>query len=161
MFVRVEPKDWMMYSIFLHFKQGTPDREDAEVKKYLTEHRLEPKRESTLELEGEQFDVMYFGGCYLNAFHMNAIADIQRSEVEREALVYEIPMLLKIGPSDLARTLLSTMSDSELQSAVEALAQQYHNEDSFETDAEGQIQIVLDPAALQDSFLQIVADSSG
>ena len=161
MFVRVEPKDWMMYSIFLHFKQDTPDSEDAEVRKYLLDKGLEPKRESTLELEGQQFDVMYFGGCYLNNSHMNAISDIQREAVEREALAYEIPALLRTGPSDLARTLLATMSDAELRSAVESLAREFHKEDSFETDAEGQVQIVLDPAELQDSFLQLVADSSG
>ena len=63
--IRVEPKEFFMYSVFLSFNVENPDSEDEAVRSYLDEHDLEPKMRGTDTLEGQDFEVQYFGGCYL------------------------------------------------------------------------------------------------
>ena len=88
MIIRVEPKDFFMSTILLLFDQTHPDPEDEEVKRYLHERGLEPKRTSD-NASQEQYGVVWqFGGCYLGG-HLDAIADLQKKYLEAEMLADE------------------------------------------------------------------------
>jgi hypothetical protein len=94
MIIRVEPKDFFMSTILLLFDRAHPDPEDEEVKRYLAERDLEPKRTFD-DASQEQYGIVWqFGGCYLGR-HLDAIADIQKPYLEAEMLADEIPRLLK------------------------------------------------------------------
>ena len=82
--IKVEPKDFFMYSVFLAFQKDEAEAEDEAVKAYIEEHELIPKMQGTDTVDGEELDVMYFGGCYLGR-HLGAIEDMQRTAVEHLA----------------------------------------------------------------------------
>ena len=86
MIIRVEPKDWNMYTVQMFFSQTRPHTEDPQVRQYLADNQLEPRRTTEMELEGEKFELLSFGGCYLGAPRMQAISDIQKAVVRRELL---------------------------------------------------------------------------
>ena len=114
MIVRVEPKDWMMYSVFLYFDRNAPDGEDSEAREYLAEHNLVPKREAVTTLEDREFDVLSFGGCYLGQGHMGALSEIQRNAVEKELIADKIVVLLREGPASDARKQAESMDEPQL-----------------------------------------------
>ena len=89
MFIKVEPTDFFMYSVKLIYDLENPNSEDPLVREYLVENELEPKHQGTVEFEGSQCEMMYFGGCYLGK-HLQRIGEIQRNAVEQEILTEEI-----------------------------------------------------------------------
>ena len=155
MFIRVEPKDWNMVTVLLYFNKAAPNPEDGEIRQYFSDRGLAPRRTTSTELEGDEFEVMSFGGCYLGRPHLDAIARIQEGFVQREVLAEEIPALLKAGPDAHAVDKAMAMDDEELTAAVEKLAEEFHIESSFELDAEGQYQVVLNAEEVQASFLRL------
>ena len=84
MLIRLEPKEWMMNSVFLYFDQNTPSPEDEAVRKYIASNSLVPKKEGETTWDDRDWDVMYFGGCYLGR-HLGAIDQIQKEEAEKAA----------------------------------------------------------------------------
>lgn len=155
MIIRVEPKDWNMHSVIMFFKQEHPHSEDAAVRTYLQEHNLQPRRKYDTVLEGEAFEVLTFGGCYLGR-HMNALADIQRSVIERELLEEAIPTLLQSGPNDHARTHAANLSPSQLLAYTAELTDALHTSDNFGIDASGELQATVDAAQVQSHFLNLI-----
>ena len=155
MIIKVEPKDWNMYSVDLLFNQETPDSEDGAIEDYLAEHGLVPKRQSQIRLEGSDWQVISFGGCYLGR-HLSSLSQIQRQAVEREMLAAEIPRVLRSGPNGEARLRASSLGDAPLRMAVATLVEEYHTESSFDSDGDGLLEVTLDAVAVQDSFLEIV-----
>ena len=83
--IKVEPKDFFMYSVFLAFDKETPDWEDPAVYKYLEDNELIPKALFNDKIEGIDHEVMYFGGCYIGR-HLNVVEGIQRDAVRQEML---------------------------------------------------------------------------
>src|SRR4029077_15953345 len=81
--IKIEPKEFFMYAVFLAFSTERPAPEDEAIKAYLDAHELIPKAQGTDRLEDQEFDVMYFGGCYLGK-HLDVIRDMQRQAVEQE-----------------------------------------------------------------------------
>lgn len=158
MIIRVEPKDWNMYAVIMFFKKERPHTEDADIRRYLAEHRLQPKRQYDTELEGEAFEVMTFGGCYLGR-HMSALADIQRGVVERELLAEAIPALLTSGPDAAARALAADLTDAQRREYAAALTDALHAPANFGVDAGGELQATPDAADVQARFLALTADS--
>ena len=79
-----------MYSVYLAFSKDCPEPEpeDKAVKAYLAEHELVPKWHGTDVLDGREFEVLLFGGCYLGR-HLQAIEEIQRESVTQELLAEE------------------------------------------------------------------------
>ena len=53
MIIKVEPKDWNMYSVDLLFNQEAPDSEDGAIEDYLAEHGLVPRRPVADALGGQ------------------------------------------------------------------------------------------------------------
>ena len=159
MIIRVEPRDWMMQSVFLYFDEATPDAEDETVRKYLSEHKLVPRRETTTRWEDRDWEVMYYGGCYMGR-HLRVIGDMQRMAVKREMLQEKIPNLLNEGPNEDVRRLLSEPKDESLKEAIDKLVDDYHQDSSFGPGPDGVLQVTLDADAVQESFLEILAERS-
>ena len=155
MIIRIEPKDWNMHTVIMFFKEEEPHPEDADIRRYLEERRLEPRRQYNTEIEGEKFEVWTYGGCYLGR-HMNALADIQRAVVEREILADAIPALLADGPDADAATLAAAKSDAELSAIVETLTDVLHTPDNFGIDANGELQTTVSAEDVQAQFLKLV-----
>ncbi len=153
MIIRVEPKSWDMYTVQMFFSQKQPHAEDSDVRQYLTDNHLEPRRQSDVELEGEMFEVLSFGGCYLGRQRMQAIADIQKGFVQRELLAEEIVVMLTTGTKTEAHRVAAATNDADLEKAVELLVEQLNDDSSFETDAECQKQVVLNAEDVQARFL--------
>ena len=154
MIIRIEPKDWNMHTVIMFFKQEAPHSEDADIRRYLEERRLAPRRQYTTELEGEKFEVLTYGGCYLGR-HMNALADIQRGVVERELLAEALPILLASGPDDSAAALAANKTDAEMTAIIDTLTDALHTPNNFGLDANGELQTTVTPEQAQAQFLKI------
>lgn len=143
MFIKVEPKDWMMYSVYLYFSDDRGDAEDAPIKRYLSDHGLQPKRTFDERVDDTDFEVMSFGGCYIGRGHLQAVTRIQEGVVERELLTDEIRRVLDSPDGGV--------SDENLDTLVEQL----HGQTTFETDDNGRIVVVLDASAVRESHLRL------
>lgn len=156
MIIRIEPKDWNMHSVVMFFKKDAPHAEDARIREYLRERGLEPRRQYDTSLEGEDFQVMAFGGCYLGR-HMNALAAIQRAAVEREILAEAVPALLANGPDADARRAAADMPPARLQASLAALIDELHAPENFAVSADGDLVADIDAARAQARFMAIAA----
>ena len=151
MFVRVEPADFFMYKVILIFDLERPDSEDQQVRDYLAENELEAKYQSTGELDERQCEFLQFGGCYLGR-HLDSIGRIQRSAVEIELLTEEIETHLSAAaPQPLE------LSAEQRSEAVAALAKDFQQEESFQTDENGNLVAVLDGDAVREAARKLAA----
>jgi hypothetical protein len=153
--IRVEPKDFFMYSVFLAFKKEDAEAEDAAVKAYLEQHELMPKMQGTDTVEGEELDVMYFGGCYLGR-HLGVIEDMQRKAVEREMLAEEIEGVLRRATDPETRRASDALG-AGMGALVAAMAEDLHDESSFGPGDDGYLKVTLEPGAIRDMFLERAA----
>lgn len=160
MIVKVELKDWNMFSVSMLFNKEHPDSEDQAVGDYLADHRLVPKRETQARLEGVDWRVMSFGGCYLGR-HLNYISEIQRQAVEREALAVEVADVLQDRSNDDVRREFLSLGDPQVQAALTSLVDELHPQASFEADAEGLCKATIDAAAVRSAFSKIAGDIVG
>jgi len=158
MIIRIEPKDWNMHTVLMFFNEEEPHSEDTYIRRYLEERHLEPRRQYSTELAGEKFEVWTYGGCYLGR-HMNALADIQRSVVEKELLAEAIPELLTSGSDADAATLAASKTDAEMTTIVDALTETLHTPDNFGIDANGELQTTVSADQVQAQFLTLTADN--
>ena len=152
MIVNIEPKDWNMHSVKMFFNRDEPETEDAAIRRYLEDNRLEPRRRYDTDLNGETFEVMTFGGCYLGR-HSGALAEIQRRELLMEAL----PALLSEGPDADARAQAAAMSGERMREIVAALADALCPSVNFAISKDGELQADLDAADVQARFLALAA----
>ena len=149
MFINVEPADFFMYRVKLIYNLDSPDSEDQQVRDYLAENELIPKVQDTGEFEGNQSEMMVFGGCYLGR-HLNQIGQIQRRAVEVELLTAEIQRHLSSSTDDgLA------LVEEERQCAVAELVQTFHQDSSFQTNEKGELEAVLDGQAVMEAAQQL------
>jgi hypothetical protein len=155
MIIRVEPKDFFMSTILLLFDQAHPDPEDEEVKRYLAERALEPKRTFDNPSQEQYGIVWQFGGCYLGR-HLDAIADIQKGYLETEMLADEIPRLLKADATPEMQEAVDRLPDARRQELVNTLVQEFHQASAFGPDAAGNVKVLLEPALVQHRFLELV-----
>ena len=77
MWVEQVPADWFMSKFLFGFSQRAPAPEDAPIRAYLAAHRLEPRWQRGEEVDGEPYEVLCYGECYIRA-HLRAIADLYR-----------------------------------------------------------------------------------
>ena len=145
MFIRVEPADFFMYRVILIFDLERPDSEDQDVRDYLTETELEAKYQSKGELDERQCEFLQFGGCYLGK-HLDSIGRIQRSAVEIELLTEEIESHLNAAAAQPL-----ALSAEQRSQAVAALAKDFQQEESFQTDENGNLVAVLDGDAVREA----------
>ena len=150
MFIRVEPADFFMYKVILIFDLERPDSEDQAVRDYLSENELEAKYESKGELDERQCEFLQFGGCYLGR-HLDSIGRIQRSAVEVELLTEEIETHLNAAAQQLS------LSAEQRSQAVATLAKDFQQEESFQTDENGNLVAVLNGDAVREAARKLAA----
>ena len=155
MFIKVEPVDFSMYRVILIFDLESQDSEDQQVRDYLAEHQLEPRYQSTGELDDRQCEFLQFGGCYLGR-HLEGIGQIQRSAVEVELLTAEIE-----GHLDASAGEAFHLPEERRQETVAELVRDFQKESSFQTGENGELIAVLDGAAVREAARQLVGGSSG
>ena len=145
-----------MYRVILIFDMESPDSEDQEVRDYLEEHELEPRYQSTGELDQRQCEFLQFGGCYLGR-HVDSIGQIQRKAVEVELLTAAIQgHLADTTDGDVGEA--AGLTEQQRQAAVAELVPQFHQESSFETAENGNLIAVLDGEAVREAAHQLVAN---
>lgn len=153
--IKIEPKAFFMYSVFLAFSQTQSDPEDDAIRAYLDEHELIPKTQGIDLIDDQECDVMVFGGCYLDK-HLEVIEDIQRQVVIRERLTAEIEQLLRDTTESRTRRAIDHTPASELKALIAQLVQEFDQEASFGADESGYLTVTLEPAVIQQRFLELV-----
>ena len=145
MFIKVEPAGFFMHTVKLIFDLDCPNPEDGPVREYLAEHQLEPRYSWDDVLEGNQGEVLQFGGCYLGK-HLQGIGQIQRNAVEVELLTAEI-----------ASHVDSVLEGRELpteegrKAAISALVSQFHLESTFQANERGELTAVLEEGEVREA----------
>jgi hypothetical protein len=153
--IKIEPKEFFMYAVFLAFSKEHPDPEDEAIKAYLEAHELIPKAQGTDRFEDQEFDVMYFGGCYLGK-HLEVIHDMQRQAVEHQLLSVEIERILQETTAPETRSVADRTPEPQMKALVANLAQEFHQDTSFGANDEGYLKVVLEPAVIEQRFLELV-----
>ena len=157
--IKVEPKDFFMYSIFLAFNNEVPDMEDEAAKKYLEDCELIPKAQGKDTVDGIEHDVMYFGGCYLGR-HLRNLETMQRQAVEQEMLGAKIMSTIQESTDPETRQLADATAEPQLREIMHDVVQAFHDESSFGADEEGMLIVSLEPAVIQEKFLEIAGTRS-
>ncbi len=155
--IRVEPKELFMYSVFLAFNPDRPDSEDEAVKAYLDQHELIPKMQGKDTVDGQEYDVMYFGGCYLGR-HLEVVGDMQRMAVEKDMLDTEIERLLKNPIYPAIRDAAEKAAGPQWQELIADLVKEFHQDSSFGADEDGYLKVTLEQDAIEKKFMEIVGD---
>lgn len=63
----------------LFFSEEKPHENDAQIKQYLEQNRLVPKRVLRVLKDGERFQVMHYGQCYLG-YHLDVVCGAAEAE---------------------------------------------------------------------------------
>ena len=153
--IKIEPKEFFMYSVFLAFSKEHPDLEDEAIKAYLDAHELIPKAQGSDKFEDQEFDVLYFGGCYLGK-HLEVIRDMQRQAVERQLLTVEIERILQATTAPETRRVAEKTPEPQMKALAANLAQEFHQDTSFGANEAGYLKVVLEPAVIEQRFLALV-----
>ena len=156
--IKIEPKEFFMYSVFLAFSKEHPDPEDEAIKAYLDAHELIPKAQGTDRFADQEFDVLYFGGCYLGK-HLEVISDMQRQAVEHQLLTVEIERILQATTAPETRRVADTTPAPQLQALIAHLVQEFHQDTSFGANEAGYLRVTLEPAVIEQRFLELVRKS--
>src|SRR5215472_8604194 len=138
--IKIEPKEFFMYAVFLAFS-----------KEYLDAHELIPKAQGTDRFEDQEFDVLYFGGCYLGK-HLDVISDMQRQAVEHQLLTVEIERILQETSAPETRRVAEKTPEPHLKALVANLAQEFHQDASFGANEAGYLKVILEPAVIERRF---------
>lgn len=150
MFIKVEPAEFFMYRVILVFDLENVNAEDQDVRDYMTEWELEPKYQYTGEYEGNNSEIMQFGGCYLGR-HLGKISEIQRGHVEREIITAEINLLLDDEGDPVA------IPDELREDAVRQLVHTFYQPEVFQPNDDGLLEAVLDAPAVRKAARELIA----
>jgi len=153
--IKIEPKEFFMYAVFLAFSKEHPDPEDEAIKAYLDAHELIPKAQGTDRFEDQEFEVMYFGGCYLGK-HLEVISDMQRRAVEHQMLTVEIERILQATTAPEMRRVAEKTPEPQIKALVANLAQEFHQDTSFGANEAGYLKVIIEPAVIEQRFLALV-----
>jgi hypothetical protein len=157
--IKIEPKEFFMYAVFLAFSKEHSDPEDAAIKAYLDAHELIPKAQGTDRIADQECEVLYFGGCYLGN-HLDVIRDMQRQAVEHELLTVAIERILQATTAPETRRVADQLPAPQMQRLIANLVQEFHQDTSFGANEEGYLQVTLEPAVIQQRFLELVGKES-
>jgi hypothetical protein len=156
--IKIEPKEFFMYAVFLAFSTEHPDQEDEAIKAYLNAHELIPKAQGTDKFEDQKFEVMYFGGCYLGK-HLDVISDMQRQAVEHQLLTVDIERILQATTAPETRRVADQIPAPQMQGLIATLVQEFHQDTSFGANEAGYLRVTLEPAVIEQRFLELVGNS--
>jgi hypothetical protein len=149
MFIKAEPAEFFMYRVIMIFGLDNPNSENQDARDYMAKNELEPKYQRVGDFEGSNSEFMQFGGCYLGK-HLNNIAAIQRTHVEVELLTAEIDRLLQEPGQGV------TLPEGRREAAVKELVASFHQDSSFQTAENGDLEAVLDGAAIREAALALL-----
>ena len=147
-----------MYAVFLAFSKEHPHPEDEAIKAYLDAHELLPKVQGTDTFEDQEWDIMYFGGCYLGK-HLEVIRDMQRQAVEHQLLTVDIERILQATTAPATRRVADQTPEPQMQALIAHLAQEFHQDASFGANEAGYLEVTLKPAVIEQRFLALVGQS--
>lgn len=153
--IKIEPKEFFMYAVFLAFSKEHPHPEDEAIKAYLDAHELIPKAQGTDTFEDQEFDVMYFGGCYLGK-HLEVIRDMQRQAVEHQLLTVAIERILQETTAPATRRVADQTPEPQMKALITHLAQEFHQDTSFGANEAGYLEVTLEPGVIEQRFLALV-----
>jgi hypothetical protein len=156
--IKIEPKEFFMYAVFLAFSTEHPDPEDEAIKAYLNAHELIPKAQGTDKFEDQEFEVMYFGGCYLGK-HLDVISDMQRQAVEHQLLTVDIERILQATTAPETRRVADQIPTPQMQELIATLVQEFHQDTSFGANEAGYLRVTLEPTVIEQRFLELVGNS--
>jgi len=147
-----------MSAVFLAFSTEHPDPEDEAIKAYLNAHELIPKAQGTDTFEDQDFEVLYFGGCYLGT-HLDVISAMQRQAVEHQLLTVDIERILQVTTAPETRRVADQMPAPQMQGLIATLVQEFHQDTSFGANEAGYLRVTLEPAVIEQRFLELVRNS--
>jgi hypothetical protein len=153
--IKIAPKEFFMSAVFLAFSKERPASEDEAIKAYLDAHELIPKAQDTDRFEDQDFEVLYFGGCYLGT-HLDVIRAMQRQAVEHELLTAEIKCILQATTAPETRRAADQTPEPQLKALIANLAQEFHQDASFGANEAGYLKVILEPAIIEQRFLALV-----
>src|SRR5215470_5242189 len=153
--IKIAPKEFFMHAVFLAFSTEHPDPEDDAIKAYLDTHELIPKAQGTDRFDDQDFEVLYFGGCYLGT-HLDVISDMQRQAVEHELLTVAIERILQEPTAPETRGVAEKTPAPQLKVLIANLAQEFHQDTSFGANEAGYLKVVLEPAVIAQRFVALV-----
>ena len=156
--LKIEPKEFFMYAVFLAFSTEHPDPEDEAIKAYLNAHELIPKAQGTDTFEDQDFEVLYFGGCYLGT-HLDVISDMQRQAVEHQLLTVDIARILQATTAPETRRMADQLPTPQMQGLIATLVQEFHQDTSFGANEAGYLRVTLEPTVIEQRFLELVGKS--
>ncbi len=155
MFVRIEPKDFNMYSVFFFFNKQQADPEDAGVRAYLQQQALEPKRRWDEVWHGVDCNVMYFGGCYIER-HMKPIGEMHRRGAQLSLLRRAVDGALNGGrPSKALTQALAALPKDRLDEVKASLVERLNADSSFGADKNGYLVVTVPKATLRREFVEL------
>ena len=157
--IKVEPKEFFMYAVYLAFDRQNPNGEDEHVRAYLAEHELEPRGRGVESVEGRESDVMYFGGCYLGR-HLKVIGDMQKQAVEQELLTSDIERAINDVENPATPGDVEMIHEPRRTELITALVKEFHQETSFEADEEGRLKVTLEASLIQNKFRKLQSKRS-
>jgi len=138
-----------MYTVQLMFDCAFPTSEDAQVKSYLVEKQLEPRVEWEETIEGRNYQLMQFGGCYLGN-HLQEIGNLQRSAVETELISELVSQFLDGIYSD------DNESNQNTRAVIEKhLIGKFHTENYFSINEVGELSANIPTEELLIAFREI------
>jgi hypothetical protein len=135
--------------------RGHPDPEDEAIKAYLDAHELIPKAQGSDTFDDQEFDVLYFGGCYLGK-HLDVIGDMQRQAVEHQLLTVAIERILQDTTAPETRRVAEKTPEPQMQALIATLVQEFHQDASFGANEAGYLKVTLEPAVIEQRFLALV-----
>jgi len=153
--IKIEPKAFFMYAVFLAFSKEHPHPEDEAIKAYLDAQELIPKAQGTDTFEDQDFDVMYFGGCYLGK-HLEVIRDMQRQVVEHQLLTVDIARILQETTAPETRRVADQTPEPQMTALIATLVQAFHQDASFGANEAGYLKVTLESAVIEQKFLELV-----
>ena len=113
-----------------------------------------PKLQGKDTIDGQESDVMYFGGCYLGK-HLKVIEDMQQDAVKRDMLATEIERTLSESTDPATRAAADGTSEPQLKELIASLAQELHQESSFGADEEGYLKVTLESDYIRQKFKEM------
>src|SRR5215471_20477973 len=115
--IKIAPKEFFMHAVFLAFSTEHPAPEDDAIKAYLATHELIPKAQGTDRFDDQDFEVMYFGGCYLGT-HLDVISAMQRQAVEHQLLTVDIERILQATTAPETRRMADQLPTPQMQGLI-------------------------------------------
>ena len=153
MIIQVEPKSWNMQTILLLFDKCDPHNEDEDIRQYLSRFNLEPKRVYGTRIEGQEFQVLSFGGCYLHPGHVEKIAAIQKAAVDREFIAGFILNSIMSDTDQTLSRITNNMSNSILEKVILKIIQNNQTDSTVTYRDNGEALINLDQELIRSEFI--------